>query len=94
MISGKTAIQRFVLLKTRNSILEINTTNVQNECVVQKLNGIKERACIKHASWAFNYFAVILFIINTKYYTAIISKDVISQEQFYALCLYLRSSNN
>ena len=87
-------IQQFVFLKSKNSIIEISTTNAPNKCEIVKFQGIKERACVEYASWVVNYFAIIVLVVNTKFYKVIISKDVISQEQLYALRLYLRSSNH
>ena len=82
-----------MLLQNKNSILKITAVSASNECKIETSNGTTHDARIQNADWLFRFFAVIVLSVNTKIYKTIIAKDMLSQEQFYALRLYLRSIN-
>ena len=91
--SAFVAIRRFGLLTSNDSVLHLSCT-ASDRCRIELNNGKVYQANITSADWLFNYFAVILLQNNSKKFKVIIAKDAVSQEQFYALRLYLRSLNN
>ena len=93
LVSGVYVIKQFALLKNSNSIVKFIASSTSIECKLETKEGIEIDARIKNADWLLHYFAVIVFSTNTKIYKTIIAKDTLSQEQFYALRLYLRSIN-
>ena len=85
-------IKQYVLLKTDHSIAKLNClTNCK--CRLELNNGKVYQVKIISAEWLFNYFAVLVLRNNSNKFKATIAKDTLSQEQFYALHLYLRSLN-
>ena len=92
-ISGIVTIRRYVLLSNKNSIVKFLTTGVSKICKIELKIGQIHNANIKYAGWVLGYFAIIVLSTNANNYKTIIAKDTLSQEQFYALRLYLRSIN-
>lgn len=84
--------KQYVLLTSANSIIKINCSS-KCKCRIELNNGKVYQAKLVAADWLFDYFAVIVLQNNTKKFKATIAKDTMSQEQFYALRLYLRSLN-
>lgn len=93
LTSGVYVTKQYVLLQNKNSIVKIITVSASNECKIENRDGTLHDARIKNADWLFRYFVVIILSTNSKIYKTIIAKDVLSQEQFYTLRLYLRSIN-
>ena len=85
-------IRRFALLTSNDSVLHLSCAS-NDRCRIELVNGKVYQTKITSADWLFNYFAVILLQSNSKKFKVIIAKDAVSQEQFYALRLYLRSLN-
>ncbi len=85
-------VNQYVLLKSEKSIYKLNCRNTR-KCRVELNNGKVYQANLIAANWLFDYFAVLVLQNNTKKFKATIAKDTMSQEQFYALRLYLRSLN-
>ncbi len=85
-------IKQYALLKSENSIYKLRCSS-NNKCQIELKNGKVLQAKLISAEWLFNYFAVLLLQNNTKKFKATIAKDSMSQEQLYALRLYLRSFN-
>ena len=97
---GVKAIKQHALLRADSSITAIvcSSSNLgsgsgNNKCKVILNNGKEFQTELISANCLFDYFIVFLFKNNTKKFKATIAKDAISQEQFYALRLYLRSIN-
>ena len=86
-------LRRFALLTSNDSVLHLSCA-ANDRCRIELVNGKVYQTNITSADWLFNYFAVILLQSNSKKFKVIIAKDAVSQEQFYALRLYLRSLNN
>ena len=86
-------IRQFALLISNDSVLHLRCA-ANDRCRIGLNNGKVYQANIISADWLFNYFALILLQSNSKKFKVIISKDAVSQEQFYTLRLYLRSLNN
>ncbi len=85
-------IKQYVLLKAEHSISKMNCAN-NLKCRLEFVNGKVCQAKLISADWLFDYFAILEFQKNAKKFKAVIAKDAVSQEQFYALRLYLRSLN-
>lgn len=81
------------MLKSDAAVIRVSTTSKVGQCSIELKNGKTYQASLKDADWLFEYFAVFAFTANTKAIKTIIAKDAMSQEQFYALRLYLRSFN-
>jgi len=84
---------QYALLKSDAAVIRVSTTSKVGQCSIELKNGKTYQASLKDADWLFEYFAVFAFTANTKAIKTIIAKDAMSQEQFYALRLYLRSFN-
>lgn len=93
LIIGIKTIEQYALLTADNSVVKISASSATNQCQIEINNEKILHAHIKDAGWLFEYFAVLVLSTNTKVFKTIIAKDAISQEQFYALRLYLRSFN-
>ena len=89
---GFITIKKFVLFKDDSSVINLNCADRGKSKLTLK-NGAEVQANIVSAKWLFEYFAVLVFKSNAKLYKTVIAKDALSQEQFYALRLYLRSLN-
>ena len=85
-------IKQYALLKSENSIYKLRCSS-NSKCEIELKNGKVFQAKLIAANWLFDYFAVFLLQNNTNKFKATIAKDSMSQEQFYALRLYLRSLN-
>jgi len=91
-VTAAITFKQYVLLKSANSISKLNCSS-KRKCRVELNNGKVYQAKLIAADWLFDYFAVLVLQNNTKKFKATIAKDTMSQEQFYALRLYLRSLN-
>ena len=87
------AVNQFVLLKDRNSVVHVSASSASIQSRIELKNGNTIHTSLIHAGWVFEYFVVLVFSANKNVYKAIIAKDAISQEKFYTLRLYLRSTN-
>jgi len=85
-------VKQHALLKHSHSITSLNCAH-DKKCKIKFNDGNSCNAEIISAEWLFNYFAVFVFQNKKKKLNATIAKDSMSQEQFYALRLYLRSLN-
>ena len=86
------AIRQSVLLASDSSIIKMSST-AKGKSQLELKNGAVHQANLISAQWLFEYFVVIIFKNNRRKYKTVIAKDTLSQEQFYALRLYLRSLN-
>lgn len=93
ILLGAKAIYQFVLLSNHRAVTHISSSIASAKCKIELKNGNTIHTSLKHAGWVFDYFVVLVFSANKNIYKAIIAKDAASQEQFYALRLYLRSIN-
>lgn len=93
ILLGAKAIYQFVLLKDHHAVTHVSSSTVSSKCKIELKNGNTVHTSLKHAGWIFDYFVVLVFSANKNIYKTIIAKDAASQEQFYALRLYLRSTN-
>jgi len=91
MMAAKT-IKQYALLISEDSIYKLRCSS-NSKCQIELKNGKVLQAKLIAANWLFDYFAVFLLQNNTNKFKATIAKDSMSQEQFYALRLYLRSLN-
>jgi hypothetical protein len=89
---GAKAVRQYALFKADTSITKFNCSS-DSKCKVELKNGKEIQVKLISADCLFGYFIVLLFKNNTKKYKITIAKDTVSQEQFYALRLYLRSLN-
>ncbi len=87
---GVTTIKQYALLNDNNSISKIISSG-NKKCKIELNSGKIIQANITAVGSLFDYFIVIVVKNNSNKITSIIAKDSISQEQFYALRLYLRS---
>lgn len=89
---GVKAIKQHALFATDASIIKLNGFNPSNnKCKIKLKNGKKIQVNLISAECLFGYFIVLAFKDNANKYKITIAKDMVSQEQFYALRLYLRS---
>ncbi len=91
MMAAKT-IKQYALLSSEDSIYKLRCSS-NSKCQIELKNGKVFHAKLIAANWLFDYFTVFLLQNNTNKFKATIAKDSMSQEQFYALRLYLRSLN-
>ncbi len=94
LLNGVYTIKHYILLNNSNSIVRISISVISKLHKIEFKDGTTHHVHIKNAAWLFNYFATIVFYTKSKRYKSIIAKDTLSQEQFYALRLYLRSINS
>ena len=83
---------QYVLLKSAKSISKLNCSG-ERKCRIELNDGKVYKAKLIAANWLCDYFEVLVLQNNTKKFKSTIAKDTMSQEQFYALRLYLRSLN-
>ena len=93
LASSVYTIKHYIFLKNKTSVVKISAASDSRKCRIEINCGKIYQAHIKNAGWIFGYFAIFVLNTNTNKYKTIIAKDVLSQEQFYALRLYLRSIN-
>ncbi len=86
-------IRHYAFIASDDSIKHLNCI-ANNKCRIELNNGKVYQTKVVSAAWLFNYFVVIMLQSNSKKFKLTIAKDALSQEQFYALRLYLRSLNN
>ena len=89
---GVKTIKQYALLLTQTSIIKLICSS-DNKCKITLKSGEEFQVKLISANCLFDYFIVFLFKNNAKKFKATIAKDTVSQEQFYALHLYLRSFN-
>ena len=97
LLSGSVTLHQFVYLKSKNSVVRIDASGSINKCIIKTADDIEYQTEIKSIAVLFNYFVVIAFCEsakdfsfkskNRRLFKTIIAKDVISQEQLYALRL-------
>lgn len=87
---GINAIKRHALFKSDASIISLVCLS-EGKCKIKLNNGKQLQVKLVSADILFDYFVAFSFKNNANIYKATIAKDTISQDQFYALRLYLRS---
>ncbi len=85
-------IKQYALLKSEDSIYKLRCSS-NSKCKIELKNGKVFQAKLIAENWLFDYFAVFLLQNSTNKFKGTIAKDSMSQEQFYALRLCLRSLN-
>ena len=89
---AKTSLSQYVWLNAENSIIKINSTSSVGQFLIQTKGNKFYQASMINSVWLFEYLALIVFQVKvnnrkTKTIKAIITKDMISQEQLYVLRL-------
>lgn len=93
LVSAVNTVKHYALLRDKNSIVKLFATSSPQDCKIKIKSGALLPAHIENAGWLFGYFAIIVLRANSNKHKCIIAKDMLSQEQFYTLRLYLRSIN-
>ena len=86
-------LRRYALFISNDSIRHLSCAS-NKKCRIELYNGNVHQVKLVSSAWLFNYFAVMVLQSSSRKFKLAISKDTLSQEQFYALRLYLRSKNN
>jgi len=99
----KSALTQYVWLNAKNSVIKINTASSSSltsfpssgQFLIQTKANKRYQASVINAAWVFDYFAILVFKINVnernkKVLRVVIAKDMISQEQLYALRLAIQ----
>ena len=87
---GVANIKQYSLLQAANSVVRIIGAS-NGKCKIECNDGKFIQAKIISSGNLFGTFIIMVMKNNAQKITSIIAKDSISQEQFYALRLYLRS---
>lgn len=96
IVLAKSALSQYVWLNAENSIIKINSVVSAEQYVIQTKANKTYHASIINAVWVFDYFAILVFKAKVsrtknKVIKTVIAKNVISQEQLYALRLSIKS---
>ena len=88
---GARLTARYALLKTRDSIVKITISDAMELCRLEMRGGAVYRAQLKDADLQFGCVALLVFGVDNKTFKAVIAKDAVDANQFYALRLYVRA---
>ena len=88
---GARLTTRYALLKTRGSIVKVTISDAMDLCQIEMRGGAVYHAQLKDADLQFGHVALLVFGVDNKTFKAVIAKDAVDSNQFYALRLYVRS---
>ncbi len=91
LASGARLTARYALLKTSDSIVKITISDAMELCWIEMRGGAVYHAQLRDADLQFGYAALLVFGIDNKTFKAVIFKDAVDANQFYALRLYVRA---